>query len=80
MPPARRPSTAGLAKINQPDGFDCPGCAWPEADKRAHAEFCENGAKALADEATTKTIGADFFSDNPIASLREREERPADLH
>ena len=45
-----------LSQINQPDGFDCPGCAWPEAPGERHiAEFCENGAKAVAEEATTRT-------------------------
>ena len=44
-----------LLHMNQPDGFDCPGCAWPEpaAEHRGRLEFCENGAKALAEEATT---------------------------
>ncbi|MGO4429978.1 hypothetical protein AB4Z54_67325, partial [Streptomyces sp. MCAF7] len=41
-----------LLKVNQKNGFDCPGCAWPEGDKRHKAEFCENGAKAVAEEAT----------------------------
>ena len=47
-----------LANINQKYGFDCPGCAWPDPDeKRAFlAEYCENGAKAIAEEAT-KTYG-----------------------
>jgi len=49
-----------LARVNQPDGFDCPGCAWPEPDaERAHIEFCENGAKHVADEATTKRVTPD---------------------
>ncbi len=51
-----------LARINQPDGFDCPGCAWPEPDSaRPHIEFCENGAKHVADEATTKRVSPEFF-------------------
>ena len=42
-----------LRKINQHDGFDCPGCAWPDPDReRSIVEFCENGAKAVAEEAT----------------------------
>src|SRR5882724_8475992 len=46
-----------LLKLNQKTGFDCPGCAWPEPDdERSHAEFCENGAKHVADEATTKRV------------------------
>ena len=43
-------SVQTLTRVNQKDGFDCPGCAWPEADKRHVAEFCENGAKAVAEE------------------------------
>src|SRR6266545_4421617 len=47
--------TRALLAMNQPDGFDCPGCAWPEptAKERATFEFCENGAKAVAEEQTT---------------------------
>ena len=43
-----------LARLNQPHGFDCMGCAWPDPDPdhRSVAEFCENGAKAVAEEAT----------------------------
>lgn len=51
-----------LLQVNQVEGFDCPGCAWPDPDDhRAVAEFCENGAKAIAEEATTKRIGPEFF-------------------
>src|SRR6516164_2876249 len=47
--------TGALLKLNQIDGFDCQGCAWPSPDERRHvAEFCENGAKALSDEGTRK--------------------------
>ena len=45
-----------MLKINQTEGFDCPGCAWPEAPDRSHLEFCENGAKAVAEEATRRRI------------------------
>ena len=44
-------SAQTLLKVNQKDGFDCMGCAWPEGDSRHTAEFCENGAKAVAEEA-----------------------------
>lgn len=64
-----------LLRLNKADGFDCPGCAWPDPDKRAPAEFCENGAKAVADEATTKTIEADFFADHSIPELMEKSGR-----
>src|SRR5215218_7339331 len=50
-----------LARVNQADGFDCPGCAWPEGERRARAEFCENGAKAVAEEATTRRADRTFF-------------------
>lgn len=59
-----------LLKLNQKDGFDCPGCAWPEPDgERSHAEFCENGAKHVADEATTKRVTPEFFKKWSVADL-----------
>ncbi|MBC8032154.1 MAG: FdhF/YdeP family oxidoreductase [Pyrinomonadaceae bacterium] len=59
-----------LLKLNQKDGFDCPGCAWPEPDgERSHAEFCENGAKHVADEATTKRLTPEFFREWSVADL-----------
>ncbi|MFF5972685.1 FdhF/YdeP family oxidoreductase [Streptomyces sp. NPDC012769] len=61
-----------LLKVNQKDGFDCPGCAWPEADKRHVAEFCENGAKAVAEEATLRRVTPEFFAAHPVADLAER--------
>ncbi|ALU73478.1 hypothetical protein H351_31060 (plasmid) [Rhodococcus erythropolis R138] len=64
-----------LAKLNQRKGFDCPGCAWPETPgHRKHAEFCENGAKAVAEEATKRTVGPDFFAAHSIADLLGRTE------
>ncbi|MER7043373.1 FdhF/YdeP family oxidoreductase [Streptomyces jumonjinensis] len=61
-----------LLKVNQKDGFDCPGCAWPEADRRHIAEFCENGAKAVAEEATLRRVTPDFFAAHPLADLAGR--------
>ncbi|MFD6151303.1 FdhF/YdeP family oxidoreductase, partial [Streptomyces sp. NPDC060243] len=61
-----------LLRVNQKDGFDCPGCAWPEGDKRHTAEFCENGAKAVAEEATLRRVGPDFFAAHSVADLAER--------
>lgn len=60
-----------LAKLNQKDGFDCPGCAWPDPDDERSpvAEYCENGAKAIAEEATTKALWAKFFAENSVAEL-----------
>jgi molybdopterin-dependent oxidoreductase alpha subunit len=66
-----RRTALALHRVNQADGFDCPGCAWPEPapGKRSHAEFCENGAKAVAEEATLRRIMPDFFADHPISEL-----------
>ena len=59
-----------MLQVNQQEGIDCPGCAWPEPDKeRAHFEFCENGAKHIADEATTKRVTPDFFKKWSLADL-----------
>ena len=59
-----------LTRINQRHGFDCPGCAWPEpTDHRRPAEFCENGAKAVAEEATLRTVDPQFFARHSIAEL-----------
>ncbi|MFD5386773.1 FdhF/YdeP family oxidoreductase [Streptomyces sp. NPDC056669] len=61
-----------LLRVNQKKGFDCPGCAWPEPDKRHAAEFCENGAKAVAEEATLRRVTPDFFAAHPVADLATR--------
>jgi molybdopterin-dependent oxidoreductase alpha subunit len=62
-----------LLKLNQRNGFDCPGCAWPETPgHRKHAEFCENGAKAVAEEATTRTVTPSFFAAHPVSELLEK--------
>lgn len=62
-----------LLAMNQVGGFDCPGCAWPEpaAGERARFEFCENGAKALAEEATTARATPDVFAAATVDELRE---------
>lgn len=58
-------------KVNQKGGFDCPGCAWPDPDddRSALGEYCENGLKAIAEEAQNKTIGADFFANHSVEDL-----------
>ncbi|MEU2436337.1 FdhF/YdeP family oxidoreductase [Streptomyces rubradiris] len=61
-----------LLRVNQKDGFDCPGCAWPEPDHRHTAEFCENGAKAVAEEATLRRVTPEFFAAHPVADLSGR--------
>ena len=59
-----------LLQVNQFEGFDCPGCAWPDPDaKRSIAEFCENGAKAIAEEGTRERITAVFFRKWSVAEL-----------
>ena len=65
-----------LVKLNQPDGFDCMSCAWPDPDPehRHKAEFCENGAKAVAEEATTARATPAFFAEHSIADLNARSE------
>ncbi|MDX6327669.1 MAG: hypothetical protein QOI83_52, partial [Streptomycetaceae bacterium] len=61
-----------LLKVNQKNGFDCPGCAWPEPGHRHAAEFCENGAKAVAEEATLRRVTPDFFAAHPVSDLARR--------
>jgi molybdopterin-dependent oxidoreductase alpha subunit len=66
---------ASLARLNQRHGFDCPGCAWPEEHGgRKFAEFCENGAKAVAEEATKRVVTPEFFARHSIADLDGRPE------
>lgn len=62
-----------LLQVNQPDGIDCPGCAWPEPDSgRSHFEFCEEGAKHVADEATTKRVTPEFFAKWSVMELADQ--------
>ncbi|GAA3919702.1 FdhF/YdeP family oxidoreductase [Luteimonas lutimaris] len=58
-----------LLSANQPDGFDCPGCAWPDRDHTSTFEFCENGAKAVAAEATKHRATPEFFARHTVAEL-----------
>ncbi|WP_338702263.1 FdhF/YdeP family oxidoreductase [Streptomyces sp. Q6] len=66
-----------LLNINQADGFDCPGCAWPEPapGRRSRNEYCENGAKHISDEATSRRVTADFFREHSVADLARRSDR-----
>jgi molybdopterin-dependent oxidoreductase alpha subunit len=64
-----------LMQMNQKEGFDCPGCAWPDPGNRAMVEFCENGAKAVADEADIRRVTPDFFESNSIPELLEKSGR-----
>lgn len=63
-----------LLRTNQPDGFDCPGCAWPDKEHKSTFQFCENGAKAVTWEATNKRVTPDFFAHHPVASLLLRSD------
>ena len=58
-----------LLHANQPDGFDCPGCAWPDREHTSTFEFCENGAKAVAFEATSRRVGPEFFAKYSVEEL-----------
>jgi molybdopterin-dependent oxidoreductase alpha subunit len=64
----------GLARVNQREGFDCPGCAWPESDRPHRAEFCENGVKAVAEEAGGRLADREFFSRHSVEELAESSE------
>ena len=61
-----------LSRTNKPDGFDCPGCAWPDKEHTATFEFCENGAKAVTWEATDKRVTPEFFAAHTVAELSGR--------
>ncbi|HEY6576478.1 MAG TPA: FdhF/YdeP family oxidoreductase, partial [Mycobacterium sp.] len=73
MGPVR--TVAALSRLNQRHGFDCPGCAWPEEPGgRKLAEFCENGAKAVAEEATKRRVTPEFFARHSVAELAGQPE------
>jgi molybdopterin-dependent oxidoreductase alpha subunit len=64
-----------LLRLNQFEGYDCPGCAWPDPDERRGAlEFCENGAKAIAEEGTRARIGPEFFARHGVAELSRQSD------
>ena len=65
-----------LLGLNQVKGFDCPGCAWPDPDddRSKIGEYCENGVKAIAEEATSKKLTAKFFQDNSVAALADLDD------
>src|ERR1700754_2202413 len=66
--------TRGLLSMNQPHGFDCPGCAWPDPKHTSSFEFCENGAKAVAWEATADRCTPDFFANHTVTELSAWED------
>lgn len=65
-------TASALLRVNQPKGFDCPGCAWPDPPEAGTFEFCENGIKAVAWETTGKLAGPELFKQHPVAFLREQ--------
>ena len=68
-------SISKLSKVNDFNGFDCPGCAWPDPDShRSFAEFCENGAKAVSDEGTKKRADRDFWSKWSVSELSNKSD------
>jgi len=69
-----------LFKQNQPEGFDCPGCAWPDRQHASTFEFCENGVKAVAAEATSKRVTPEFFQKNTVATLLEQSDYELEQH
>ncbi len=62
-----------INKMNKEQGFDCPGCAWPDPDDKRSTlgEYCENGAKALAEEATLKKVTPSFFEVHALKEMRQ---------
>src|SRR6201987_4733487 len=58
-----------LLRMNKPDGFDCPGCAWPDKEHTSTFQFCENGAKAVTWEATKRRVSPDFFAAHKVSEL-----------
>lgn len=66
---------ATLVRLNQFDGIDCPGCAWPDPDQdRSLNEYCENGVKAIAEEATAKRCTPEFFRSQSLSALAQQSD------
>lgn len=69
-----------LLKANQPDGFDCPGCAWGDPEHGSSFEFCENGVKAVSWEATEKRATPAFFAAHTVSELRKQSDYELELN
>src|ERR1700744_4609094 len=69
-----------LFRQNQPDGFDCPGCAWPDRQHASTFEFCENGVKAVAAEATSKRVTPAFFEQHTVEALMAQSDFELEQH
>ncbi|WP_374356852.1 FdhF/YdeP family oxidoreductase, partial [Chitinimonas sp.] len=63
-----------LLQLNQPEGFDCPGCAWPDANHHSTFEFCENGVKAVAAESTERRADAAFFARHSVSAMAAHDD------
>src|SRR6202162_297052 len=74
---AQRPMLEGsrsLLSMNQPDGFDCPGCAWADPKHTSSFEFCENGVKAVAFELTKRRVTREFFARYTVRELEQQSD------
>ena len=69
-----------LFEQNQPDGFDCPGCAWPDREHASTFEFCENGVKAVAAESTSKRVRPAFFQQHTVTELMLQSDYALEQH
>ena len=67
-------SVKTLLRTNQNEGFDCPGCAWPDRNPNSTFEFCENGVKAVAAEATSKRVTNEFFANHSVSELAAQDD------
>jgi molybdopterin-dependent oxidoreductase alpha subunit len=69
-----------LLRTNKPDGFDCPGCAWPDKEHTSTFQFCENGAKAVTWEATKRRVTPEFFAEHTVAELLRQSDYELENH
>jgi len=69
-----------LWRTNKPDGFDCPGCAWPDKKHTSNFQFCENGAKAVTWEATTKRAPPELFASHTVTELLTQSDYELENH
>ncbi|GAA5165364.1 FdhF/YdeP family oxidoreductase [Viridibacterium curvum] len=71
---------ATMRNANQPEGFDCPGCAWPDRNHHSSFEFCENGVKAVAAEATAHRVTREFFARHTVNALMQQDDYTLESH
>ncbi|HTT82724.1 MAG TPA: FdhF/YdeP family oxidoreductase [Rhizomicrobium sp.] len=69
-----------LLRTNKPNGFDCPGCAWPDTEHTSTFQFCENGAKAVTWEATKKRVTPEFFAAHTVSELLKQSDYELENH